>query len=148
MGDVDAYSGFECHLSRLFNVSLLHLEYRLVPEHPLPAAVDDTLVLYQALLRDGISSSRLLIMGDSAGGGLTLLTVQALLARHLPIPHAVICVSPWADFSSSGESYIRNRLTDVMLHLEGISWGIERVLARLYFSTISKHRFCIKYQHV
>ena len=65
------YGGFECHLSRHFNVSFLHLEYRLVPEHPMPAAVDDALTLYRALLLDGISASRLVIMGDSAGGGLT-----------------------------------------------------------------------------
>ncbi|CAF3552561.1 unnamed protein product [Rotaria sp. Silwood1] len=82
-------------------MSLLHLEYRLVPEHPLPAAVDDALALYRALLRNGISSSRLIIMGDSAGGGLTLLTVQALLDRNLPIPRAVITISPWTDLSLS-----------------------------------------------
>ncbi|CAF1213258.1 unnamed protein product [Rotaria sordida] len=127
-GDINGFSGLECHLSRLFNMSLLHLEYRLVPEHPLPAAVDDTLALYRALLHDGISSSRLIIMGDSAGGGLTLLTVQALLDRHLPIPRAVITMSPWTDLSLSGESYKRNRLTDVMLRLEYISWSVERAL--------------------
>ncbi|CAF1206959.1 unnamed protein product [Rotaria sordida] len=89
-------------------MSLLHLEYRLAPEHPLPAAVDDTLAFYRALLRDGISSSRLIIMGDSAGGGLTLLTVQALLARHLPIPRAIITMSPWTDFSSSARNTLDN----------------------------------------
>ncbi|CAF4649995.1 unnamed protein product [Rotaria sp. Silwood1] len=109
-------------------MSLLHLEYRLVPEHPLPAAVDDALALYRALLRNGISSSRLIIMGDSAGGGLTLLTVQALLDRNLPIPRAVITISPWTDLSLSGESYERNRLTDVMLRLESLSWSVERAL--------------------
>jgi monoterpene epsilon-lactone hydrolase len=109
-------------------MSVVHLEYRLVPEHPLPAAVEDALTLYRALLRDGISSSRIIIMGDSAGGGLTLLTVQDLLARHLPIPRAVVTMSPWADFSSSGQSYTRNRLTDVMIRFESLSWGIERVL--------------------
>jgi monoterpene epsilon-lactone hydrolase len=125
---LSGYAGFECHLSHLFNTSVLHLEYRLVPEHPLPAAVDDALALYRALLRDGISSSRIIIMGDSAGGGLTLLTVQDLLARHLPIPRAVVTMSPWADFSSSGQSYTRNRLTDVMIRFESLSWGIELVL--------------------
>jgi monoterpene epsilon-lactone hydrolase len=109
-------------------MSLLHVEYRLVPEHPLPAALDDALALYRALLHDGISSSRLIIMGDSAGGGLTLLTVQALLAGHEPIPRAIIVMSPWADLSSSGESYTRNRLTDVMIPFDTVNWGIERAL--------------------
>ena len=115
-------------MSRLFNVTLLHLEYRLVPEHPLPAAVDDALTLYRALLRDGVPSSRLVIMGDSAGGGLTLLTVQALLARNLPIPRAIIPMSPWADFSSSGKSYTRNQLTDLMIRAESLMWSREQIL--------------------
>jgi epsilon-lactone hydrolase len=113
-------------LSRLLNVTLLHLEYRLVPEHPLPAAVDDALTMYQALLHHGVPSSRLAIMGDSAGGGLTLLTVQALLARNLPVPRAIVTMSPWADFSSSGKSYTRNELTDVMLPVESLMWGSQQ----------------------
>ncbi len=108
------YSGFECHLSRLFNRNILHLEYRLCPEHPLPAAVDDVVALYHALLRNNISPSQLMIMGDSAGGGLSLLTIQALIARQIPVPRGVIVLSPWTDLSVSGESYKRNRDIDIM----------------------------------
>lgn len=107
---------------------MIHLEYRLVPEHPLPAAVDDALTLYRALLLDGISPTHLAIMGDSAGGGLTLLTIQALLENKIPLPRAAITISPWADFSTSGESYTRNRGTDVMIRFESIAWGIRRAL--------------------
>ncbi|CAF1143564.1 unnamed protein product [Rotaria sordida] len=114
LGDILNYSGFECHLSRLFNVTILHLEYRLCPEYPLPAAVDDAVALYHAFLRDHISPSQLLFMGDSAGGGLSLLTIQALLARQLPVPRGVIVLSPWTDLSASGESYKRNREIDVI----------------------------------
>lgn len=122
------YSGYECYLSRLFNVTVIHLEYRRVPEHPLPAAVDDAIILYQALLQDGLSPSQLIIMGDSAGGGLTLLTLQRLLRQQLPQPRAAITISPWADLSSSTPSYARNQFKDVMLRLEHIPWVIERVL--------------------
>ncbi len=108
------YSGFECHLSRLFNRTILHLEYRLCPEHPLPAAIDDAVALYHALLRQNISPSQLMIMGDSAGGGLSLLTIQALIARQIPVPRGVIVLSPWTDLSASGESYKRNRDVDIM----------------------------------
>jgi monoterpene epsilon-lactone hydrolase len=90
------------------------LEYRLSPEHPFPAPVDDTVAIYRALLRENISPSQLMIMGDSAGGGLSLLTIQALLVNQLPIPRGVIVLSPWTDLSSSGESYKRNRQADVM----------------------------------
>jgi monoterpene epsilon-lactone hydrolase len=108
------YSGFECHISQLFNLSVLHIEYRLCPEHPVPAAVEDGVALYHALLNENISSSQLLFMGDSAGGGLSLLTIQALMAHQLPLPRGVIVLSPWTDLSASGESYKRNRQLDVM----------------------------------
>ncbi len=71
------------------------MEYRLSPEHPLPAAVDDAVAIYRALLHNNIPSSQLLFMGNSAGGGLALLTVQALLARELPVPRGVIAISPY-----------------------------------------------------
>ncbi|CAF2628633.1 unnamed protein product [Rotaria sp. Silwood2] len=128
LGDFQSYSGFECHLSRLFNMTVIHLEYRRIPEDPLPAAVHDALTLYRSLLRDGISSSRLVIMGDSAGGGLTLLTVQAILAHQLPKPRAVITLSPWTDLASSGESLTRNSLMDVMVRPEDLPWLIQQAL--------------------
>ena len=109
------YSGIECHLSQLFNRTVLHLEYRLCPEHPLPAAVDDAVAIYQALLQNNVSPSQIMIMGDSAGGGLSLLTVQALIARQIPVPRGVIVLSPYADLLESGESHKRNRDVDVML---------------------------------
>jgi acetyl esterase/lipase len=98
------------------------VEYRLTPEHPLPAAVGDGLAIYRALLRQDISPSQMLFMGDSAGGGLTLLTVQALLARRLPLPRGIIVLSPWADASVSGDSYTRNAKIDVMLDAETVKY--------------------------
>lgn len=122
------YGGFECHLSRLFNMFVLHVEYRLAPEHPLPAAVDDAVALYRTLLHRRISPSQMMIMGDSAGGGLTLLTVQTLIARQLPVPRGVILLSPWADLSSSGESYTRNRHVDVILYNHNSTWASAQIL--------------------
>ena len=108
------YSGIECHFSNIFNMSIVHVEYRLAPEHPLPAAVDDAVAVYQSLLRDHLSPSQIVLMGDSAGGGLALLTIQSLITRQLTIPAGVISLSPWTDLSASGESYIRNEKTDFM----------------------------------
>ena len=67
-------------------------------------------------------------MGDAAGGGLTLLTIQAILVRQLPKPRAAIILSPWADLSLSGKSHTRNRLTDVMVRNESMDWIVEQVL--------------------
>jgi acetyl esterase/lipase len=129
---VTGYSGIECHLSQLFNLSILHVEYRLTPEHPLPAAVEDTIAIYRALLHQNISPSQLFIMGDSAGGGLSLLTIQAIITHQLPVPSGVIVLSPWTDLSASGESYQRNRHTDVMLTSYNDDWIVAILLGPNY----------------
>ncbi|CAF0881822.1 unnamed protein product [Rotaria sordida] len=121
-GDIQGYSGYECHLSQLFNISVLHVEYRLIPEHPLPSAVEDTVAIYRGLLHNYTSSSQIIIMGDSAGGGLSLLTIQALIAQQLPVPRGIIVLSPWTDLSASGESNTRNHLTDVMISAADSKW--------------------------
>ncbi len=104
------------------------MEYRLSPEHPLPAAVDDAVAIYRALLHNNIPSSQLLFMGNSAGGGLALLTVQALLARELPVPRGVIAISPWTDISMSSESYTRNEKNDVLLTTDSAKWAASLLL--------------------
>lgn len=122
------HSGLECYLSEFFNMRILHLEYRLAPEYKLHAAVEDATSLYYALLDQGVPASRIIMMGDSAGGGLVLLTVQSIIARRLSTPRAVIVISPWSDFSLSGESYKRNLIRDVMIPARSIEWGIQQIL--------------------
>jgi len=71
-------------------------------------------------------------MGDSAGGGLCLLTIQALLEHKLPVPRGVVVLSPWADLSASGESHIRNRHKDILLHNDENDWLLEQLLGPNY----------------
>lgn len=118
LGDMNGYSGIECHLSELFNMSVLHVEYRLAPEYPLPGAVDDAVAVYRSLLRRNLSPSQLMLIGDSSGGGLVLLTIQSLISRQLPVPAGVISISPWTDLSASGQSYIRNSKTDFLANTD------------------------------
>ena len=89
----------------------LLLDYRRAPEHPFPAAVDDAVAAYRWLLSRGISPERVVVAGDSAGGGLTVATLLALRDAGVPLPAGGVCISPWTDLTRPAESYVTN-LTD------------------------------------
>ncbi|GAA1960879.1 alpha/beta hydrolase [Kitasatospora viridis] len=80
------------------------VDYRLAPEHPFPAAIEDTLAAYRALLDDGVDPARLVLAGDSAGGGLTVTTLLAARSAGLPLPAAILAFSPGVDSTRTGES--------------------------------------------
>jgi acetyl esterase/lipase len=82
--------------------------YRLAPENPFPAAVDDALAVYRGLLADGHSPQRIVVAGDSAGGGLALSLMLALRAAGTPLPAAAALFSPWTDLAATGESIRTN----------------------------------------
>lgn len=87
------------------NVRALLFEYRLAPENPFPAALEDSLKAYRWLLAQGISPSNIIIAGESAGGGLCLATLLALRDQKIPLPAAAVVLSPWTDLKCTGESY-------------------------------------------
>lgn len=87
-------------------IRALLFEYRVAPEHPYPAALDDALTAYDWLLAQGIQPSKIAFMGDSAGGGLVLATLLKLKDEGRPLPTAAVCLSPWTDLACTGESLI------------------------------------------
>jgi acetyl esterase/lipase len=93
----------------------LSVGYRLAPEHPFPAAVDDVLAAYRWLLAGGTDPATITIAGDSAGGGLALATLVALRDAGDPMPAAAVLLSPWTDLALTGESLRTRADVDVML---------------------------------
>ncbi len=104
-------------------VGALLYEYRLAPEHPFPAAIEDTLVAYRWLLDQGVTAENILIVGESAGGGLCLATLVALRDQGLPMPAAGVALSPWTDLTLSGDSYRTNAKKDISIQGSWTVWS-------------------------
>ena len=98
----------------------LLLDYRLAPEHPFPAALEDAVAAYEWLLARGIAPGRVVLGGDSAGGGLTVATLLALRDRGLPRPAGGVCISPWVDLTCSGASYATRAAADPIVTRDGV----------------------------
>jgi acetyl esterase/lipase len=96
------------------NARLFALDYRLAPGHPFPAALEDALAAYRALIATGTLPSHIVIAGDSAGGGLALALLLALRAAKDPPPAAAVLFSPWTDLAATGKSIIDNDAADPM----------------------------------
>ncbi|MGH7365332.1 MAG: alpha/beta hydrolase [Candidatus Rokuibacteriota bacterium] len=98
----------------------LLLDYRLAPEHPYPAAVDDATAAYRWLLDQAIAPERIVVAGDSAGGGLTVAALLALREARVPLPAGGVCISPWVDLTCSGESYRTKAVVDPIVRRAGV----------------------------
>ena len=108
------------HLSRDSGARVLSLDYRLAPEHPFPAPVEDAVASYRWLLSEGYDPSRIALAGDSAGGGLTVAALVQIRYLGLPVPAAGVCVSPWVDMEGLGESMETRAEADPMIVREGL----------------------------
>ena len=114
----ETYRPFTAELSKQSKTRVFALDYRLAPEHRFPAPIEDATKAYRWLLEQGIPPHRIIIGGDSAGGGLTVATLVALRDAGVPLPALAFCFSPWTDLTASGVSYVTNARRDPMFHAE------------------------------
>lgn len=120
IGSVDTHRDLIYRLSKAAAARVLAINYRLAPEYPHPAAVEDAVAAYRWLLADGADPARIVIGGDSAGGGLTVATLVALRDAGEPLPAGGVCLSPWVDLEGIGESMTTKAAVDPMIERAGL----------------------------
>jgi len=105
IGSITSHRELIARLAHATGMRGLAINYRLAPEDPYPAALEDALTAYRWLLSEGIDASKIIIIGDSAGGGLALALLSALSNTGESLPAGAVCLSPWADLTNSGASF-------------------------------------------
>jgi acetyl esterase/lipase len=114
-GSPSLYRDLTWRIASRARARVLCIDYRLAPEHPYPAALDDAVTAYRWMLAQGVSPKRLGVMGDSAGGGLALALLLRLRDEGITLPAAAVALSPWTDMTLTAPSYRLNAESEVML---------------------------------
>lgn len=128
IGSIKTHRELVSRIARASGARALAIDYRLAPEHPFPAAVEDSTAAYRWLLSTGVDPARIAIAGDSAGGGLTVATLIALRDAGDPLPAAAVCLSPWVDMEGIGESMTTKADLDPMVTREDLVEGAKMYL--------------------
>jgi monoterpene epsilon-lactone hydrolase len=120
LGDAFQAAGLASQVGRRTRARVISVDYRLAPEHPYPAAVDDALAAYQALLRAGAAPSGIAFAGESAGGGLAVATLVNARDHGLPLPAAAYLMSPYADLTLAGATMDTKSTADVLMSRDNL----------------------------
>jgi epsilon-lactone hydrolase len=120
LGDAFQAAGLASQVGRRTRAKVISVDYRLAPEHPYPAAVDDALAAYDALLDNGTAPSDIAFAGESAGGGLAVATLVNARDHGLPLPAAAFVMSPYADLTLAGATMDTKHAVDVLMSRENL----------------------------
>jgi acetyl esterase/lipase len=120
LGDASGAADLASQVGRRTRAKVISVDYRLAPEHPYPAAVDDALAAYEALLHNGTAPSDIAFAGESAGGGLAVATLVNARDHGLPLPAAAFVMSPYADLTLAGTTMQTKREVDVLMSREAL----------------------------
>lgn len=120
IGSPKTHREFARRLSAASQAQVLVIDYRLAPESPFPAPVEDAISAYRWLMSEGYAPERIAIAGDSAGGGLTVATLVSIRDQGLPMPACGVCLSPWVDMEGIGDSMTSRADRDPMVQKEGL----------------------------
>ncbi|MCH9826182.1 MAG: alpha/beta hydrolase [Gammaproteobacteria bacterium] len=124
VGSPATHRGLTTRLARSAKASLYSLDYRLAPEHPYPAALQDARSAYEFLLSETTSDRRIVLAGDSAGAGLMLALAVCLREAQRPMPDALVMISPWVDYALSGRSLRERARIDPLLREAWVRQGV------------------------
>ena len=120
LGDAFQAAALAAQIGRRTRAKVISLDYRLAPEYPYPAAVDDALAAYEALLQNGTAPSDIVLAGESAGGGLAIATLVNARDHGLPLPAAAYVMSPYADLTLAGTTMETKHQADPLLSRENL----------------------------
>ena len=126
IGSARVYRNLTSRLARATRGRVFAADYRLAPEHPYPAAVEDAVAVYQVLLESGIEAQRIFLAGDSAGGGLALAAAIGIRELELPRAAGLVLLSGWLDLTLSGDSITERAARDRMLDAQTLRAAAER----------------------
>ena len=120
IGSSALYRHFTWRLATAARAGVLSIDYRLAPEHPFPAALEDAVAAYRWLLADGADPLRIAVVGDSAGGGLGFALLLRLRDEGVPLPAAAVALSPWTDLAVTGTSLSLNDAADPLINADQV----------------------------
>jgi monoterpene epsilon-lactone hydrolase len=129
IGSLNTHRRLAYDISATSAARVLLIDYRLAPEHPFPAAVDDAASAWRWLLQQGFATNRRAIAGDSAGGGLTIAALVNLRDKKLGLPACAVAISPWVDLEGVGNSITSRAAQDPMVQKDGLLW-----MAKMYLN--------------